>query len=50
MSSTRLHPPTTIPHAAVSTPVEGLNIAAGASLGDVLGSEPTLLVFLRHHG
>lgn len=30
--------------------VAGFNIPVGATFDDVLSEEPTLLVFLRHHG
>jgi hypothetical protein len=33
----------------LDTPVEGLNLRPG-TLGDQLGTEPTLMVFLRHFG
>lgn len=30
--------------------VEGYNIPVGARLGEVIGDDPAVLVFLRHHG
>lgn len=50
MASTRLTPPVPLPPAVLSQRVDGLNISENATLGSVLGSEPALLVFLRHHG
>ena len=34
----------------LATPVTGRNLGTAGSLADALGSEPTLLVFLRHLG
>lgn len=39
----------TLPPELLGTPVEGLNLG-GATLSEVLGAHPTLLVFLRHFG
>ena len=50
MASTRLTPPVPLPPYVLGQPVDGLNIAPGSTLSDVLGDGPTLLVFLRHHG
>lgn len=50
MASTRLTPPEPLPPNVLGRPVGGLNIAPESTLSDVLGHDPTLLVFLRHHG
>ncbi|MDJ0756089.1 MAG: hypothetical protein QNJ45_21350 [Ardenticatenaceae bacterium] len=39
----------TIPETIINQPISGLNLT-GHTLGEQLGSDPTLLVFLRHFG
>lgn len=38
-----------VPPQVLGAPVQGLNLG-GATLSEVLGAHPTLLVFLRHFG
>jgi hypothetical protein len=42
--------PETVPAEILQTAVEGLNLGDAATLGDLLGDRPTLMVFLRHFG
>ena len=39
-----------LPSRLLALPVDGFNVPTGSTLGSLLGEEPTLLVFLRHHG
>ena len=40
---------THIPEHILTQPIEGLNLTA-STLGEQIGTTPTLLVFLRHFG
>ena len=50
MSSMRPPAILPLPSKVLERPVEGVNVAPGATMQDVLGFDRTLLVFLRHHG